>query len=289
MPELPEVETVVRQLQQVLRRRTLLELEILDRKLKHLPPEDVRGCRVVRVCRLGKQIVFELSREKAAERRYLAVHLRMSGCLFWKASASQTRRRAGAQLMAFQRKTLSRLDGAKYLRAVFWFTGGSVCFADPRRFGTIRLARDIAQFEPRGLDPLSEQFSDQMLAGLLRGSKQPIKPWLLRQDRLVGIGNIYASEILFAARIDPRRAVGALGREEIRALRVATKKVLLRAILANGTTFSDFQDTAGDAGNYGRFLRVYGRESEDCRRCRLPLSRIVQQGRSTYFCDHCQR
>ncbi|NJN63501.1 MAG: hypothetical protein HC882_00595 [Acidobacteria bacterium] len=120
---------------------------------------------------------------------------------------------------------------------------------------------------------------------LLRNARQPLKTWLLRQDRLVGIGNIYASEILHEAGLDPFRAGGELEPVETRRLHRALKAVLRRAIRYCGTTFSDFQDAHGVTGSYQTRLRVYGREGEPCKRCGAPIVRVSQAQRSTYYCS----
>jgi len=265
MPELPEVETIARQLAAAIAGRRILALEILDPRLGRLPAwARPAGARVRRVFRLGKQVVLELDRQL-----WLAVHLRMTGRLIW----SEGRRRVSTQ----------------HLRARLRLTGGSLLLYDPRRFGTLTVCRDLDEIRPRGEDPLAESFSAARLAGLLRGSRQPLKLWLLRQDRLVGIGNIYASEILFQAGLDPRRPTSSLGRREVERLHRATRAVLRRAIEHSGTTFSDYRDAQGQTGSYQSCLAVYGREGEPCRKCGGVVQRLLQQQRSTFFCRGCQR
>lgn len=136
---------------------------------------------------------------------------------------------------------------------------------------------------------MSRAFTTRALAGLLAGSPTPIKPWLLRQDRLAGIGNIYASEALFNARIDPRRPAGSLAHPEIARLRRSIRLILSRAIRAQGTTFSDYRDSTGAKGRYINRLAVYNRQDQPCPRCGVPIVRIVQAQRSTFFCANCQK
>jgi formamidopyrimidine-DNA glycosylase len=167
--------------------------------------------------------------------------------------------------------------------------GGGVLFYDVRRFGTIKLHRSLDEARSTGVDPLDRAFSAAGLRRLLGQSQQAIKPWLLRQDRLAGLGNIYASEILFEAGIDPMREAGSLTRDEASRLHRSMRRVLKRAIRHCGTTFSDFQDARGLTGSYQRYLKVYGREGEACSVCGGPLQRVVQQQRSTFFCPRCQR
>jgi formamidopyrimidine-DNA glycosylase len=139
------------------------------------------------------------------------------------------------------------------------------------------------------MDPLSPHLTPASLGRLIGESRQNVKAWLLRQDRLVGLGNIYASEILFVAGISPLREAGSLSPDEHGRLWRATRRVLRRAIRNCGTTFSDFQDAQGLTGSYQHYLKVYGREDEPCPACRTPVVRIVQQQRSTYYCPRCQR
>lgn len=268
MPELPEVETIARQLQPLVCGREVLRLELLDPLLGLSVAEPLEKRRVERVARLGKQVVLSLGTAPHAEPLWLAFHLRMTGRLIW--------------------WPVERGPEPQRVRARLWLVGGALLFADLRRFGTLVMSPDLAALQPAGLDPLDPGFDVKALARLLRGSTQPIKTWLLRQDRLVGLGNIYACEALFRAGIDPRRRAGDLGPSEVRSLRQAIVEVLQAAIANCGTTFSDFQDAHGVTGAYQRYLRVYGREGEACARCGSAVSRLVQQQRSTFYCPSCQ-
>jgi formamidopyrimidine-DNA glycosylase len=147
----------------------------------------------------------------------------------------------------------------------------------------------LADAQPAGAEPLAEDFTARSLADLLAGSRQNIKAWLLRQDRLVGLGNIYASEILHAARISPLRQAGSLDRADVGRLYRAKRRILRHAIEQRGTTFSDFQGTDGRTGGFRRYLAVFARAGAPCRRCKTPIERIVQNGRSTFYCPTCAR
>jgi formamidopyrimidine-DNA glycosylase len=267
MPELPEVETVARQLDPLIAGRRVRRARLLDRRLGKPPVASLLGHRVERVFRLGKQVAFELSRRGRS--RFMAVHLRMTGRLIWQ----DGRRRVEDQ----------------HLRACFDLDGGRLLFFDTRRFGTIAVVDALEEVAPSGVDPLSAELTPEALAELLRGSRQAIKAWLLRQDRLVGLGNIYVCEILFQAGVAPDRAAGRLRRRAVERLHRATRDVLTRAIESCGTTFSDFQDARGLTGSYQRYLTVYAREGEPCPACGRAVRRIVQQQRSTFYCPGCQR
>ncbi len=325
MPELPEVETVVRQLAPRLAGRRLERVLVRDPKLAAARRRGLRGRRVDRVFRVGKRIVIALEPGPGtAAARYLEVHLRMTGRLLWAESwppppggrrdgrvAGSGERRLPAGRQEFRSRGGDgggprrqgrgrdvagtgpgggRPPGRRPLpppRAVLLLDRGAVLFVDPRRFGTMRWTPQPPA--PSGVDPTGPGFTTGVLADLLGGSRTPIKAWLMRQDRLEGFGNIYASEVLHAAGIDPRRPAGALARDEVRRLAAATRRILRAAIRHCGTTFSDFQGVLGTVGGYRRFLAVYGRAGEPCPRCGTAISRIVQQGRSTYFCPRCQR
>jgi formamidopyrimidine-DNA glycosylase len=268
MPELPEVETVARQLAPLIQGRQVLRLEIFDPKLQLENPQQAVGRVIQEVRRLGKQVLFDLQdRQEDCQPRWLCVHLRMTGRLIWVREAEPV---------------------APPLRARLTLEEGFVLFKDVRRFGTMRLIGALEEIQPAGMDPFGKDFTAAALAGRLAGSAQEIKPWLLRQDRLVGLGNIYASEALFAAGLSPRRQAGSLTGKEEQRLHRAILKVLKMGIEHGGTTFSDFQDARGESGSFQRMLAVYGQAGQPCRRCRTAVTRIVQQGRSTFFCPKCQ-
>lgn len=264
MPELPEVETVARQLDPLIRGRRASRLDVFDRKLLAAGHRALEGSVVSSAQRVGKQVVVAF-RSATGSESYLAVHLRMTGRLVWRDDG----------------------DGAAvpHRRARLMLEGGRVDFIDPRRFGTLTWHDDRDEVVPVGIDPLDPRLSVPELHRLLRNARQPLKTWLLRQDRLVGIGNIYASEILHEAGLDPFRAGGELEPVETRRLHRALKAVLRRAIRYCGTTFSDFQDAHGVTGSYQTRLRVYGREGEPCKRCGAPIVRVSQAQRSTYYCS----
>ena len=270
MPELPEVETVVRQLAPFLLDRKISSLEILDPRLEEPEKAKVRSRTILEVSRMGKRIVIRLSAGSGNKAPlWLGFHLGMTGRLIMEG------RQSGQQ--------------PGHLRARLVLDRGCLNFFDVRRFGRLDIFHSPDSVRPKGIDPLSRAFTGRTLKKLLSGSSQQIKPWLLRQDRLVGIGNIYASEVLFAAGIDPRKPSLSLSAEEIRRLHRSIRKTLRLAIQHCGTTFSDFQDTRGRAGSFQNLLAVYRREDRPCPRCGKPIVRIIQQQRSTFFSPDCQK
>ena len=270
MPELPEVETVARQLAPLVGGRTVVRLRVLDPLLKRGKFPRVAGRQVSDVTRSGKRVLIRFSPCGARkDDLWLAVHLRMTGRLIWVDEAQRSE--------------------TTHLRARFRLDRGSLLFYDTRRFGTFHWFRSFEETRPSGVDPLSPGLNSLELGRLIGDSRQIIKTWLLRQDRLVGLGNIYASEILFVAGISPLREASSLTHAEHGKLLRATRQVLRRAIRNCGTTISDFQDAQGLTGSYQNYLRVYGRELEPCPRCRKPVVRLVQQQRSSFYCPQCQR
>lgn len=270
MPELPEVETVARQLAPKLRGRMVKEFLILDPKLKGLKSVALKGARITDVFRMGKKVVIAFKLATGTE-RFLGVHLRMTGRLIW--VAKQTR---------------GKVD-TRHLRARIVFDKGELRFIDARRFGTLEIVNNLEELKPQGIEPLSRDFDSITLSAMMLKSKQPIKVWLLRQDRIVGIGNIYASEILFDSKISPLRKTHRTKPNEAEKLVKSTIKILQKAIDSCGTTFSDFQDSRGEIGNFQSFLKVYDREGQPCKSCKSPIKRLVQAQRSTYYCSICQK
>jgi formamidopyrimidine-DNA glycosylase len=271
VPELPEVETIRSRLAPRLAGRRIERVEIYDHRLTQPePPEAVAaalaGERIVDVCRRGKYLVFAFE-----SGRHLLVHLRMTGGFQHPAEANERHRRA-----------VVRLDD-----------GSDVAYRDMRRFGRWLL------LEPGELDeywrgrlghePLERDFTTAKLARALAGRKLPVKAALLDQRTVAGIGNIYADEALWWARIHPLRPAGSLTKDEVAALRKGVRKALEVGIARHGTTLRDYRDPDGRRGRMQGELRVYGREHQPCRRCGTPIERIRAAGRGTWYCPFCQR
>ena len=249
--------------------RLLAALSISDPLIDLASDADASGRAVLSLKRIGKQVVFELGPSPADDSPlWIGIHLRMTGRL------------------VHARDEFTGQDRPP--RAVFELDQGRIGFFDTRRFGTIRLHRELKALDPPGLDPTHDVFTARRLKELIGKSKQEMKVWLLRQDRLTGLGNIYCSEILFASGVDPRRPACELTDDEIKRVHRHTKRILNKAIKACGTTFSDFQDAHGLTGSYQKYLKVYKKEGLPCPTCGTPISRIVQAQRSTFYCPVCQ-
>ncbi len=274
MPELPEVEIIRRHLDAELRERTIRNARIRRRDLVlNLPTaralaSKLEDRRIRRVDRRGKNLLFRLDNEAV-----LQTQIRMTGRF----------------ALGYERPDPSLY---RHIMAVFELDDGrSLYYDDVRRLGGFRwLEPDewAALDRSLGPEPLAPGFTARRLGTLLEGTRAPIKNALLDQKRIAGIGNIYASEALFGARIHPERAGCSLEAGEIAALHRSIRAVLRDALHAAGTTFSDFRAVNGRSGRYQHSLSVYGREGEPCRSCGRPVERSVQAGRSTFLCASCQ-
>lgn len=274
MPELPEVETVRRDLTDELLGRRIQRVRVrkADLLLDGGPVDSfcrcLEGRRVDALDRRGKYLLFRLD-----ENLVLLVQLRMSGRFV-----------LGAELP----------DPEEFRHVVAEFSlddGRTLFYDDVRRLGGFRLLSAPEWREEArklGPEPLADGFTSRRLAQALASSRAPVKNTLLDQRRLAGVGNIYASEALHRARIDPRRAAGSLDEAEMRRLHRALRRVLREALASAGTSFRNYRAVNGRSGEFQERLRVYGREGEPCPRCGEPIQRIVQAGRSSFFCLACQ-
>ena len=281
MPELPEVETVCRGIAPHLTGARIVDFVARRGDLRSRLPDRlaarVAGRTVCAVRRRAKYILIDLAPAPPAPAETLVVHLGMSGRLIVRDPDGSAPGRH--EHIAFS------TDRGKEIR-----------FSDPRRFGMVDLidtaALDAApRFAALGPEPLSDAFSATSLAAALAGSRTAIKAALLDQHRVAGIGNIYACEALFQAGISPRRAAGSLSRPRIARLVAAVKDVLTRAIAAGGSSARDYVQSSGEAGWFQHAWAVYDREGKPCPGCDCGggVRRIVQAGRSSFYCARRQR
>jgi formamidopyrimidine-DNA glycosylase len=288
MPELPEVETVVRQLEPEVEGHRIERLEVLDERWSRpVPPEQlgsaVSGATIEHLGRRGKYILMGLDGG-----RTLVMHLRMTGNLILREGdevidPSEGRRLYESERSAEERHLRARfvLDDAREL----WFT-------DPRRFGEAFLIGDDDQLDERfaklGVEPFSPEFTPAALGEMATGRTAPLKSFLLDQSKIAGVGNIYADEALFRAELHPLSPAGSMKHEHAEALRDAVIAALEAGIDAGGSSIDDYRDARGEKGGMQDEFLVHTREGGDCLRCDGTIVRIVVGGRSTYFCPACQ-
>ncbi len=287
MPELPEVETIVRGLDKKLKNKTIKEVEVLDKKALTLNigapkfREQAVGQAVKSISRRGKMIIIKL-REK-----YLLIHLKMTGQLVL---ASDSEKIAGGHPIAHGGKELPN----KFTRVIFKFSdNGKLYFNDVRKFGWVKLV-DIKGLEENlknlGVEPLSKEFTLKKFKEILaRKNNAIVKQAIMDQKYIAGIGNLYADEILFTSGIKPFRQVKTLSESEIKNFWQAIPRVLKYAVKHRGTSFSDYVDAKGEVGSFAKYLKVYGRAGEKCKKCGQSIKKMKLGGRSAHWCDICQK
>ena len=271
MPELPEVETIRRQLAPHLEGRRIVDVEILDpRWTRPQAPAAVeaqlREAMVEQVSRRGKYLVWTLSGD-----RHLLVHLRMTGALLFDPTLEPP-----------------------HTRVRFTFDDGHrLAYVDPRRLGTGHVLLGTAERDAYlairlGIEPFTPEFTAESLRRMGRGRKAPVKAFVLDQRRIAGVGNIYADEALFRAGIHPLRAAGRLTGKQWARLRDGIEDALAAGIEAKGATIDDFRHVDGATGSFQNRFLVHRRAGEPCPQCGHEVRKIVVAGRGTYVCERCQ-
>jgi len=287
MPELPEVETVCRQLDPEIRGRTIERLEVLDaRWCRPMPPKTlerkVKGAEIEGLGRRGKYLLLALDGE-----RTLVMHLRMTGNLVLVEGEHKLDPSEGRRLYEAERSVSER-----HLRARFRLDDGrELWFTDPRRFGEaflIENAKLDARFVKLGIEPFSAEFTPEALGAMAADRTVPLKSFLLDQSGVAGVGNIYADEALFRARLHPLSPAGSMKPEHLKALRAAVVAALEAGIAGGGASIDDYRDGRGEKGTMQDEFLVHTREGEPCPRGDGTIVRIVVSGRSTYYCPSCQ-
>jgi formamidopyrimidine-DNA glycosylase len=282
VPELPEVETVRRGLQDHTQGLLIAQVDVLRARAIASPPDPelfvlgLRDCRLGQWQRRGKYLFVDLRDGEGGDGGHWGVHLRMTGQFLW-----------------FQEPP----SPCPHTRVrLFSDAGAELRFVDTRSFGQmwwippgVAVEEGISGLRRLGPEPFGPDFTTEWLTNRLRGSKRPIKTALLDQTLVAGVGNIYADESLFAAGLDPHTPSGRLTVSQIEQLRGALVEVLRISIGAGGTTFSDFRDLRGLNGHYGGQAWVYRRHGQPCRRCGAPIRREQLSGRGCHWCPSCQR
>lgn len=310
MPELPEVETVRRGLQELLPGKVIERVDFDWPKSFPNPPADVQaflvGARVVKVARRAKVLLIELDSKYS-----LVIHLKMTGQLVYVATQQTEERRLKTEV-ALQSPISSPQSSIRFgaghpndsligelpdssTRVTFTLNGAQLFFNDQRKFGWVRLmptaeVPNIDFMKKVGPEPLSTEFTPDILYERLQRRKNTtIKAALLDQSVLAGIGNIYADESLFAVKVDPRTKVNALSKSKVTELHAAIQQVLTLAIEKGGSTDKNYVNAEGKRGSYMDFAQVFRREGQACPRCQTTIIKLKVAGRGTHICPQCQQ
>lgn len=284
MPELPEVETLRRELAKVLIGQVIKIVKIFWPK--SVSPKNfaarLKGAKILGVNRRAKILLLDLTND-----RTLAIHLKMTGQLVYHPLPFGEGR--GGVIIGSHPE-----DPTKYTRTIFNFTDGSyLYFNDLRKFGWLKiLSADHKKIlsERHGVEPLSPKFNFKTFKTILnRYPNRRLKQTLLDQTLIAGLGNIYVDESCFASRIRPNRRIKSLATLEIKKLYLVIKRILKLAIAKGGTSARDYVRSDGSNGNFVPYLKVYGRAKQPCKICKTPIMKIKLAGRGTHFCPQCQK
>ncbi|MCF7795056.1 bifunctional DNA-formamidopyrimidine glycosylase/DNA-(apurinic or apyrimidinic site) lyase [Patescibacteria group bacterium] len=291
MPELPEVETIRADLKLEVLNKKIEKIKILDEKVIGKDNKEkyykLKDLKIIEIERQGKLLAFVLSNNK-----YLLIHLKMTGQLVFKNNKDII---AGGHPFSDKDKksAIGYILPNKHTRFIIYFSSNKVLFFnDVRRFGYVSLVNKEQWLKIKNLygpEPLKKDFILVKLQNIFAGRKAPIKAILLNQKLISGLGNIYVDESLFLAKIDPRREAKSLKKEEIEELFKVILKIIKEAIKYRGTTFSDYVDSKGKAGNFSNRLKVFGRQGQKCFKCNNIIKKIKVAGRGTHVCENCQK
>ena len=273
MPELPEVETIKRDLEKFLSRKRISKVTTIDKRVVRQKSVEeferlLQGQTIQSISRRGKAVIFLLSNG-----------------FNWVVQPMMT----GQLVFCADKKTF---QAVKETKIIFEFTSGEIlAYNDQRLFGRHLIVRDLTEisyFKLIGPEPFEEKFTSDWMKTILRKKSIAIKNALMDHRVVAGVGNIYASEILFESRISPRRKSSSLTSKEIVGLIDSTRSVLEQAIKLRGSSMRNYRDGLGQKGEFNTRVKVYGRDDQSCVRCQSPILRIVQGGRSTFYCKKCQ-
>jgi len=296
MPELPEVETIRKSLQKTIVGKKITVIQVLLAKQFQGRKEDVLGAKITAIERRGKILKISLSSGKN-----LLIHFKLTGQLVWVPKAGERATLghpipfAGSELPAKTTHVIFEIDGPPSPKASAR-QGGRLFFNDLRQFGWIKVVGELDEQMTRelgnlGVEPLIKEFTVEKLSSILQSSSRPVKLVLMDQEKIAGVGNIYANEALFEAGILPTRPAKKLSNEEIKKLREAIVKVLEDGLKYGGSSAADeaYIKPTGEAGEYQKHFRVYQRAGQPCPRCGTKIQRIELGGRGTFFCPRCQK
>ena len=286
MPELPEVEVVRQSLAKNVTGKKIKKILVRNRKLRFFLDssfeKELKNKLVNKISRFSKYLIIELNNNK-----FCIVHLGMSGTIH----IIKNKEELFTNTSFYNSPNLPK----KHNHVEFEFSDLKLIYNDPRRFGFFQIIKNqkklIDRFKLYGPEPFDKNFNLKYLTNYFKDKKKDIKNYLLDQKFVSGIGNIYASEILYLSKINPLTSVNDLSKSQRKNLIINSKKILLNAIKKGGSTIRDFKNTLGISGKFQKEFKVYGREKLKCRRsnCSGIIAKIVQANRSTFLCKICQK
>lgn len=280
MPELPEVETIRKGLDEYLAGKLIKEVEIKDPKLVQGEVKNIIGAKIENVERYGKGLVINLSNGFS-----IGVHIKLTGQLVYRGEENKNIRPSSEKVGELP---------SKFTRAVFYLSPqGILYFNDIRRFAWMKILpkekiKDLEFFKNLGPEPFRDLTLNRFKS-IVKESSQKIKALLMDQQKIAGVGNIYANEALFEAKINPFRKASSLTDKEIELLYNAILQVLKEGLKYGGTTEINFVNADGQTGKFQDYLKVYGRKGEPCPICQTPIEYKKISGRSTFYCPKCQK
>ena len=308
MPELPEVQTIVSELNRKLKGKTIQSVLVNAPKMVGVGPDVMsnirqvnqrsvnqfirllRGQKVLSVKRRAKLLIFDLSGPLS-----MLVHLKMTGQFIFEDEKLRKKTDGKYRMINRLSSPLVQLPG-KHTHVIFNFTDSSTLyFNDVRKFGYLKIVRDdeinqVKELQGYGPEPLSKSFTLLIFFAATKNiNKRKIKEWLMDPTVVAGIGNIYSDEILFHAKVRPTRMVASLTEQELKNIYIWIKPVLKKGIAAKGSSVGDFVRTDGSWGQMGKFHFVYGRKGQKCKKCGTIIEAVKQGGRTASFCPHCQK
>ena len=287
MPELPEVEVVRQSLNKKIKQKKVKKVIVRNRNLRFKIPynfeDNLKNKKINKVNRFSKYLILQLSNGS-----YCLLHLGMSGTIHL---IHKNKQNSITNASFYSNPILP----AKHNHVEIIFNNLRFVYNDPRRFGFIQIIDNYSKLKKRfvhlGPEPFNKKFDTKYIFSFFRGKKKNIKNYLLDQNFVSGVGNIYASEILFLSKINPIRKVSSLNKKDCKKIMINSKKVLLNAIKKGGSTIRDFKNTTGKKGNFQKNFKVYDRMGLNCKRikCKGVIQKKIISMRSTFFCNTCQK
>lgn len=298
MPELPEVETIRRDLVQHIKGESIKNAKLITSKTVRNQAvffvNYLKNRKVKDITRRGKLLVFELEHKRGEkENKFMLIHLKMTGQLIFVKGKNSLAGGHSLSDKSFEKAIGGALPN-KHTRVIFYFSSSSILFFnDLRRFGYVEIVDkkklDKILLENYGPEPLTLGLTVDYLQNIFKNRTANIKSILLNQKLIAGLGNIYVDEALFLAKIKPERLGKSLGKDEIKRLHHAINNVIEKAIYNRGTTFNNYVDSQGKKGGFVSFLQVYGRGNKACYRCGELIKKVKLAGRGTHYCPNCQK